>query len=746
MKQTTDSIVFRLFAWALLAAGLVLLGCLSVRYPLWVWLPLLFTVPVVLLGYSFSFQMRGSVYVSYGMVICLQYALLFGPLMAAWMAAISAALNELLLLRRGPHMAARSAGMHILMWLAGGVAYQAVGGTFPLLQLEILQLLQVLMLFVVLTAVNRAIMVVDRWLRGASVHEYLIHTTPRTLLIEATFVPVGAVMAVIYTAVGPTAFVVMTGMLMLALAAARQLKRDSEVLEQQVVALRTLNRVGQLIGSSLEIGPLLETIYRGASDLIDTSTFWIVLYDRERQTLAYELFYDQGEPYPPVGDSYQPNVGLAGYLIEHRRPLLTHTLRELEQLPVQLTTIGMDQLPESVLGVPMMVEGRVLGAITAQSYQQRAFTEQDLQVLTTLANQAAVAVENAQLFRRAAQIQQDLRAVLDGVTHAMVVTDLQGRVRLANRATEELFGVSESAVIGLPLAEVISHQSLTSVAARIASGEILDLEALQLELSDGRVLLAHLSPVISARGERSGYTVAMTDVTALQRLSQLKSLIIRLASHDLRNPLHLIGNFFEILVEEPAQFKAEQHRLIERVRHYLAEMKHLIDELLNLERIEESDNNQWESINTSALIQEVVADQRLHAEIKGQRLSSALDSALPTLRGDRTLLAQALTNLIDNAIKYTPEGGEIVVRAWTETGNLEITVEDNGIGIPVENQCSIFDQFYRARQPGTEHIPGSGLGLNLVRGIVQRHKGRVWVKSEGIPGRGSTLGISLPLD
>ncbi len=734
--------LYRAFCWTLAIAGYVPLILLSLHLPLSSWFLLLLFVPLAFVADSFNFQMSQGVYLTFEATVCLLSALLAGPVVAAWTAGLSGLITELFLLRRGIHLAVRSSGMYVLMWLTAGLAYQAIGGETPLQHLGVVELARALFLFLIAALLNRSIMGLDRALRGFSPLDYLRRVASRTILIEMAFVPMGAVMAVTYTRVGPIALFVLGVMLVLALAVAQRLKSTSDSLEQRVTALNTLNRVGRLIGSSLQMDDLLKLIYEGASELIDTSSFWIVLYDEKKNELAYEILYDQGQPYPPTRRLYQPGGGLADYLIEHKNPILAHSLQELEQKLPSLITIGSGQMSESVLGVPMMTKGKVIGAIAAQSYQPHAFSQENLETMMTLANQAATALENARLFHEVEQGQRDLRAVLDGVDHAMVVTDLHGRVRLANRAMEKLFGVAEGEAIGCPLATVVKHEALGAMARRIADGEIVERETLQVELSDGRALVAHLAPVTNVNGERTGYVVAMADVTALHQLGQLKSRIIRIASHDLRNPLHLAGGYFEMLQQELPPLTEQQALMAERVWKNLEAMKQLIDDLLEMERIEESRN---EPVDVVQVVRDVLQQQRLNAELKRQALRADLPPRLPLVEGDQRMLMQALTNLVDNAIKYTPEGGKIDICAWEESGTVLVTVRDNGLGIPADAQLRIFDQFYRARQPGTEHISGTGLGLSLVREIIQKHKGRIWVESEGIPGRGSTFGIALPV-
>ncbi len=742
MKRVEDSLALRLFAWGLLLVGGGLLILFSYRFPLHVWLPLLFLVPLALLVDSFTFQLAGGVYLSFETVVCLFCALLLGPVIAAWMASIGVLLDELFLLRRGPHVAARSAGMYALMWLVGGLAYQAVGGTFPLMQLEWIDLLRALFLFLVAALVNRTAMGIERLLRGLSLREYLVYIAPRTLLIEIGFVVIGAVMAVTYTRIGPIAVTLLMAVMLLALAMFRQLREVSQKLERRLALLGGLNYVGRLIGASLELDRLLDLVYEGVSNLFDASLLCIALYDPERKELSCQVLYDKNGRH--MDQPHEWLSELAAYLVERRELVLARNAEEVGRLPVSPEGAGSSEAPQSVLGVLMMSKGRAVGAIVAQSPRPDAFAQEDQEAMMTLANQAAIALENVRLFREVEQSRGYLRAVLDAVDNALVVTDMSGRVRLINRAVKELFGLSEERALGYPLREVVRHPVLVGLAERIARGEVVGSEVVQMELDDGRALMGYLDPVIDPQRERIGYVIALADVTAIHELSELKSTMIRVASHDLRNPLHLAAGFFRILLDDLPQLSELQKDLAHRVQTNLDTIGRLIDELLNLERVEEAQFTRQEPVDMGAVAQEVVQSQFLRAELKRQRLWVEVEGGPHRVKGNRRMLAQALTNLVDNAIKYTPEGGEIEVRVRSEGKRVFLSVRDTGVGIPPEVQPRIFEQFFRARQPGTEEVSGTGVGLSLVQQIVQQHGGQVWVESEGIPGKGSTFHIALP--
>lgn len=735
--------LFRAFSWILLTTGLALLIAFTRAAPPEHWLLPTVFIPLVWLADRFAVQMPGGIYLSLETPFHLACTLMFGPVVAAWVAGISAFISEIAFFRRPFAFAARTTGMYIVMWLVGGAVYNRLGGAVPLTRLEGTELGYALVLFLVVTFVNSGIMTVDSLLRGVPLSTYLPQVTPRILLFKAAFAPLGIAGAIAFTTLGPLGGLLIALGFLAAIATIWRLQQVSEQLQQRVTTLNLINDIGQIISSSLELEPLLTLIYEGVSRLMDTTNFWIVLYDRERDELRYEVIYDEGQKYPPERLPYDPTRFLAAYTIESRRPLFLSTLEEVQRVPIYLETGGTGRCSESLIAVPILARGRAIGAISVQSYEPGAFRQEDLGILMMIATYAGVALENARLFREVEAGQRWLREVLDSVDYAVVVTDVNGRVRLANRATEDIFGIREVDMIHRPLAEVIPHQSLREIARRIVEGTITGRESIQVPLSDDRIMATQVAPISDFRGERVGYVLAMADVTPLHRLSQLKSQVIRIASHDLRNPLQLASGFFHVLLEELPQLTEMQADLARRVIHHLKTMEQLIDELLEIERIEISKEDQ-ELLDMGQLVQQATGEYRWQAEMKGLRLWTEVIGDIPPVRGNRQMLLRAISNLLDNAIKYTLPGGMIALRLWAEKGDVILTVKDTGMGIPPEALPHVFEHFYRARQPGTEHISGTGLGLSLVQSIVREHHGQVWVESEGIPGRGSLFGIALP--
>ncbi len=231
-----------------------------------------------------------------------------------------------------------------------------------------------------------------------------------------------------------------------------------------------------------------------------------------------------------------------------------------------------------------------------------------------------------------------------------------------------------------------------------------------------------------------------------RELETLKSEMIRMASHDLRTPLtNLIGYFDLLLRQIGKNFSAEQQNFATYIQDATGQMRVLIDDMLTLEKVESERKEGWRAVDLLRLVQETHRTQLSAAALKRQTLLLERANDMPPLLivGSQTQLRQAIANLVNNAIKYTPEAGTVTVRVWSIDSQFQFEVEDTGYGIAPERQSRLFQQFYRARQPGTEDIPGTGLGLSLVKLVIERHGGEVWFKSA--VGTGSTFGFWLPV-
>jgi signal transduction histidine kinase len=241
---------------------------------------------------------------------------------------------------------------------------------------------------------------------------------------------------------------------------------------------------------------------------------------------------------------------------------------------------------------------------------------------------------------------------------------------------------------------------------------------------------------------RLGTVVTLNDITELKKLDEMKTVFVETVSHDLRNPLATIHGFATLL---------QMEQLSERGRSNLAglmqgvtQIQSLIQNLLDLARIEAGMDEQAESCDLVEITREVLDSLELQLAEKEMTLTADLPSGLPPVSGSPLRLSQVVTNLVGNAIKYTPRGGRIFVGvSLEEDGHIRLQVSDNGPGIPPEEQDQIFEKFYRVpTMENSEWIEGTGLGLSIVKAVVEGYGGSVRVESE--VGAGSAFICILP--
>ncbi len=395
---------------------------------------------------------------------------------------------------------------------------------------------------------------------------------------------------------------------------------------------------------------------------------------------------------------------------------------------------------KAVIALPVRTKDRVPAVVWVGYDEVRQFDVSEIDFLSTLASQTAVLVENARLFQAAEGGRRRLAAILSSTTDAVLVTDRDDRFLLVNPAAERAFGVVADEIVGQRIDEAALESALVGVFEEPLSPD----EALteEVPLPDGRTLYANVSMILSADGERIGRVAVMRDVTHFKELDELKSEFVSTVSHDLRAPLTFIRGYATMLpmVDDLGD---KQREYVEKILQGVGQMSELIDNLLDLGRIEAGVGLERKPCHLGAILVESVDSMRARASAQGLTLRLDPAEGAPVVAGDAALLRQAVTNLVDNAIKYTPSGGVVTVGLSVRDEQAVIRVADTGIGIAPDDQVRLFEKFYRVKRRDTAGIKGTGLGLAIVKSIVERHGGKVWVDSE--LNQGSTFCISLPI-
>jgi signal transduction histidine kinase len=259
-------------------------------------------------------------------------------------------------------------------------------------------------------------------------------------------------------------------------------------------------------------------------------------------------------------------------------------------------------------------------------------------------------------------------------------------------------------------------------------------------LADERTYLCHVAALGKRRLE--GWVVIANDVTELKEVDRLKSQMIRMTSHDLKNPLQAAMSYLELLIEDGQNVFTETMRAdADMVWAQLNRMYRMINGILNLERAE-SGNLNFEPCELEDMLGRVTLDVADQARRKGLDLQLQIDEPLPLVMGDLHQLSQVFANLVDNAVKFSSSGDYVIVHAGISGRHVVVQIQDSGMGIPVDEQEHIFERFYRGRQ-GIACNDGSGLGLSIVKYIVERHNGNIKIESN--VNEGTVVYVFLPI-
>jgi two-component system phosphate regulon sensor histidine kinase PhoR len=382
--------------------------------------------------------------------------------------------------------------------------------------------------------------------------------------------------------------------------------------------------------------------------------------------------------------------------------------------------------------LPVVWQGHVTGVLVLESEH----LTRHLPLLNDFVSRLAPALDNAFLYQDVVRQRGMLSSVLTYSPSAIFVLDDYYQIQLQNEAARTLFQVEPGQTAIEAMQSLTIHDDDRAEIDRL----FRQREAFRYEVKIGD---ATYSMQAASVPDIQRWVVLLTDISYLIELSDLKTRMLRMASHDLKNPLSRIMGYGQLL-EMDETLSETTEKYLGYIMRSADEMNRLIADLLDVERLRSGRVNK-ELFSFKEMVLSLVRRHEPDVTRNQQTMTTDISDAVMMLRGDMRQLSQAVSNLISNAIKYTPEGGEIDVRLhFSEPNLLRFEVEDNGIGIPQEAQEKLFTDFYRVQTRETAGISGTGLGLSLVKSVVQAHGGRVGVESE--PGQGSRFYFELPVD
>lgn len=364
--------------------------------------------------------------------------------------------------------------------------------------------------------------------------------------------------------------------------------------------------------------------------------------------------------------------------------------------------------------------------------------EERLQPLLDLVQ---IAASNLYAQRIAQYLHYVTTSIMSSIADPLFVLDDTRSVQLMNPVAEKLFGTSSDVAAGQPLAHIVDSHDLL----QLAQGENRNLK--EWTSPDGQTFIPRMMETRDSAGAIDGYVLIMRDITHFKKLNRNQSEFTRIVSHDLRSPLTSMQGFANMLeLGLVGELNERQGHFVEKILSGISQMTALVDNIQDAGRYDPETG--FYEISRSPcdlceIVQRIVNNHLMPAEKQELSLTVETSVNIPVINADATMIERAITNLVDNAIKYTPNGGRVNVAINRDADNLIISVSDTGLGISPEHQKQLFERHVRIPRKEHKKIKGSGLGLFIVRSVAQRHGGDAWVSSA--EGSGSTFYINIPL-
>ncbi len=342
-------------------------------------------------------------------------------------------------------------------------------------------------------------------------------------------------------------------------------------------------------------------------------------------------------------------------------------------------------------------------------------------------------------------MKESLNTVIDSLSDGILVTDELGKVILYNQLAETLLGITGKAALGQPVRDHIRNDVLVGLITKILTLNVPDHAEVCLMDTGNARLRVHVNPVRDTNGLLIGSVTLLHDVAQLSAIDKIKSNFLSMVSHQLKSPLSSTLLQTSILLDGiVGEISEKQRDLLQKVRTKIKGMVALIHDILDVCYIEEGGYlKQIEHLDLTEILQRTVELMQPQSQDKNIALHVKIEDHLPLIIGNKSSVEAMFINLISNAIKYTPSGGQVNVGMSENAQNVQIEVSDTGIGVEDEDFPRIFDKFYRVRSEITKNISGTGLGLSIVKSVVDAHRGAINVESK--IGKGTTFTVLLPI-
>lgn len=512
-------------------------------------------------------------------------------------------------------------------------------------------------------------------------------------------------------------------------------------LESQIRELTFLHETSQVLTATLDLDSVLRSLMTQVRDYFQVEAASVALLDEKTGELVFRVAVGEAAG-AVVGMRLTSRQGVAGWVIQTGKMALVpdaHTDARFYSAVDDSTGFRV----RTMLVAPIKVEGRVIGVVEAINSASGAFDNDAQRLLLSVADLAAVAIHNANLYERARQAERRYESLFEESSDPILVLNPDGNILDLNQRAVEILKRSHEQVIGAHFCNLLnmSRETCQTAIRKAREGQRPNMEVKILSGESDSTLEAHLSRI--DYGGREAIQWLGRDISERVALERMRKDLTHMIVHDLRNPLSSIMSSLQLIhtafVERDLTLPVL--KLLSIAMHSGDKLHQLIDSLLDLGQLESSETELKKTrLEIKSLAQEAVEQIQPLVLSKEQSLTVRVDPNLQAT-ADGDMILRVLTNLLDNAVKFTPAGGDITLDVERAEGEILFTVTDTGPGIAPEHHRRIFGRF--ARLENAEGFRGAGLGLAYCKLAVEAHGGRIWVESE--TGQDSRFKFTLPL-
>jgi PAS domain S-box-containing protein len=517
--------------------------------------------------------------------------------------------------------------------------------------------------------------------------------------------------------------------------------------EEEIAKMSALMDASVIINSTRNLDQLLKIIMQSAEKVMQAEASSVFLIDSERNELYFEMA--TGPKQEEVKKiRLKMGEGIAGWVAYTGESLLVPDVSKDHRFAKRVDE-KTQFITRSVICVPLKAHNQVLGVVQVlNKIGGGNFSKTEIKFLEALSSQAAIAIENTNLYEhleeRAEQLNVDLKnanvnlsiqklrieSIVQSMEDAVLAVDSNKKMVMINRVAERLFSLNWEFDKGKPLINTMPGGDIINNFTTVINEKKITKTEVKLKIGNKEhIFLAFFAPIIDEKDVAAGSVAVFRDITEIKELDKMKSEFLNMVSHELRTPLTPIQAYSELMMVRDVD-NAKVKKYADIINKETQRLGALIGDLLDLSRM---DAGKGLSLSLESIafndIMTTVYETFKSASVR-HKIILTLPEKSAIITVDKNKMIQVLTNLLSNALKYSPDGGDITMKTWDDEKNLYFSVKDQGLGVAPEDLTKIFDKFYRVENEKVKKIGGTGIGLPIVKYILELHNGGVTVTSE----------------